>query len=194
MLMKAPTDSASTLQHRRICVMSVLALATAASVGSAPLADHLQIPYASTKPYHDFESFYPFYISQHQDVTCRALHFVGTSLVIFIILMDLDIALAMMMGACSGMVTFSMTRHVKTGLFEMATCAATFLATFYYLSRSLKKALMILFLGYGFAWCGHFFFEGNRPATFIYPTLSLCGDFRLWYDLAAQKTKFDLRN
>lgn len=27
-----------------------------------------------------FEEFYPFYLSQHQDQTCRRLHFVGSSL------------------------------------------------------------------------------------------------------------------
>ena len=29
-----------------------------------------------------FRDFYPFYLSQHSDRTCRRLHFVGTSLVI----------------------------------------------------------------------------------------------------------------
>jgi hypothetical protein len=29
------------------------------------------------------------------------------------------------------------------------------------------------------AWVGHFFFEHNKPATFLYPTYSLMGDFRL---------------
>jgi hypothetical protein len=38
-----------------------------------------------------------------------------------------------------------------------------------------------LFVGYGFAWVGHFFFEHNKPATFIYPTYSFMGDFKMFY-------------
>jgi len=30
--------------------------------------------------YRSFAEFYPFYLSQHADPTCRRLHFVGTSL------------------------------------------------------------------------------------------------------------------
>jgi hypothetical protein len=37
---------------------------------------------ASTRNYGSFKEFYPFYLSQHTDRTCRALHFVGSSLVL----------------------------------------------------------------------------------------------------------------
>ncbi len=36
--------------------------------------------------YQNFSDFYPFYLSQHSDQTCRRLHFVGTTLVIATIL------------------------------------------------------------------------------------------------------------
>lgn len=32
--------------------------------------------------YQSFSAFYPFYLSQHQDRTCRRLHIVGSSLVL----------------------------------------------------------------------------------------------------------------
>lgn len=32
--------------------------------------------------YKSLKEFYPYYLSEHQNVTCRRLHFVGTSLVI----------------------------------------------------------------------------------------------------------------
>jgi hypothetical protein len=46
------------------------------------------------------------------------------------------------------------------------------------------------FIGYGFAWVGHFFFEKNKPATFKYPAFSLMGDFRLWFETVTGKRKF----
>lgn len=49
--------------------------------------------------------------------------------------------------------------------------------------KSLTKALSILLIAYGFAWVGHFYFENNKPATFIYPLYSLLGDFKLWYEI-----------
>lgn len=35
-----------------------------------------------TKQFTSFRDFYPFYLAEHSDRVCRALHFVGTTLVI----------------------------------------------------------------------------------------------------------------
>ena len=41
--------------------------------------------------------------------------------------------------------------------------------------------------GYLFAWCGHFFIEKNRPATFKYPFYSMWGDFVMFRDMLTGK-------
>lgn len=38
---------------------------------------------------------------------------------------------------------------------------------------SWSKAVWPMVVAYAFAWTGHFFIEGNRPATFLYPSYSL---------------------
>ena len=37
------------------------------------------------KRFNSFAAFYPYYLSEHRNSTCRRLHFVGTTLVIFIL-------------------------------------------------------------------------------------------------------------
>lgn len=52
------------------------------------------------------------------------------------------------------------------------------------LTASWWGLLALPFIGYGFAWVGHFVFEKNRPATFKYPWYSLAGDFVMFKDIA----------
>ena len=37
------------------------------------------------KPFNSFAEFYPYYLAEHSNSTCRRLHFIGTTLVIFIL-------------------------------------------------------------------------------------------------------------
>ena len=37
---------------------------------------------SEAKQYDSFENFYPFYLAEHSNVTCRRLHFVGSTLVL----------------------------------------------------------------------------------------------------------------
>jgi hypothetical protein len=53
-----------------------------------------------------------------------------------------------------------------------------------------RWAVAAPFIGYGFAWVGHFFFEKNQPATFKYPGFSLRGDFKLWFETVTGRRKF----
>ncbi|MDP3735912.1 MAG: DUF962 domain-containing protein [Hyphomonadaceae bacterium] len=56
--------------------------------------------------------------------------------------------------------------------------------------RDWRFAIAAPFIGYGFAWVGHFFFEKNQPATFKYPGFSLMGDFRLWFETVTGKRRW----
>lgn len=51
------------------------------------------------------------------------------------------------------------------------------------------------FIGYGFAWIGHFIFEKNRPATFSHPFYSFLADWVMLKDgilsLLGRKTPLD---
>src|SRR4029078_3759259 len=60
----------------------------------------------------------------------------------------------------------------------VATCGALFALA---AAASLREPWLLLAVpvsGYGFAWFAHFRLEGNRPATFRYPLLSLFNSFR----------------
>jgi len=37
----------------------------------------------------DFSEFYPFYLQEHQNVTCRRLHFVGSCLVLVLLVLTI---------------------------------------------------------------------------------------------------------
>lgn len=43
----------------------------------------------NTQKFNTFAEFYPYYLSEHSNSTCRRLHFIGTSLVILIFVMAL---------------------------------------------------------------------------------------------------------
>ncbi len=46
--------------------------------------------------------------------------------------------------------------------------------------RDLRFIAAGLVCAYGLAWIGHFFVEGNTPATFQYARLSFLADFRMY--------------
>jgi hypothetical protein len=102
------------------------------------------------KPYKTLKEFYSYYLEEHQNTTCRVLHFTGTALIFMVL------------------------------IFALLTQQYIWLTS-------------IPFVGYGFAWIGHFFFEKNKPATFQYPLFSLASDFKLFFDLLRNKEKFNPR-
>ncbi|RLN20836.1 hypothetical protein BBJ28_00000998 [Nothophytophthora sp. Chile5] len=141
--------------------------------------------------------------SEHQDETSVRLHAIGTSLVMAMAIRNPELlaagALAGLWLLCSlnlcrslngdvrvsaqgGSLAFVFFRHHDHGLAEALVALAVFFGTTRFLRGSLLAALAVLVCGYGFAWTGHFFYEGNRPATFVYPTFSLVCDFLLWFE------------
>lgn len=40
----------------------------------------------NNKKFQSLQEFYPFYLSEHQNTTSRVLHFIGTTLVIFVLI------------------------------------------------------------------------------------------------------------
>ncbi len=99
------------------------------------------------KKFESLKEFYPFYLTEHSNSTSRMLHFIGTGIVILILL-----------------------------------------STLY--TKVWWRLALIPFVGYGFAWVGHFFFEKNKPATFQYPFYSLASDFIMFWHLLIGKEKF----
>lgn len=59
-----------------------------------------------------------------------------------------------------------------------------------FLTAQWKYLLLTPFIGYGFAWVGHYFFEKNKPATFLYPWYSFLGDWVMFKDIIIGKIKF----
>eukprot|EP01104_Vermistella_antarctica_P008178 TRINITY_DN2042_c0_g3_i1.p1 TRINITY_DN2042_c0_g3~~TRINITY_DN2042_c0_g3_i1.p1 ORF type:complete len:115 (-),score=16.41 TRINITY_DN2042_c0_g3_i1:235-579(-) len=49
---------------------------------------------------------------------------------------------------------------------------------------------VVPFIGYGFAWVGHFFFEKNKPATFKHPLYSFVCDWVMCFQIWTGKIKF----
>jgi hypothetical protein len=145
---------------------------------------------AEAKPFNTFEEFYPFYLSQHEDKTCRRLHFIGTSIFFFLVMFEPLSAPSLTLAGMMGYVAFFAFRHISHGFFEMGLAFATFLYFMHRLTGKFQKGLMMLIIPYAFAWVGHFMFEHNKPATFVYPIFSLLGDFRLWYEIASRKIAF----
>jgi hypothetical protein len=122
----------------------------------------------------------PFYLSEHRNATSRILHVIGTTLVIIMLVTTYrhhipNFLIAMSMGT----MLCECLSPLSQGVVEFAL---VFLVVGYIsYERQQRIPWKLLVVGYFFAWVGHFWFEKNRPATFIYPTYSLICDFIMWF-------------
>jgi hypothetical protein len=92
----------------------------------------------SPQRFQSFQTFWPFYLSEHRKAISRMLHYIGTVMSHALLLVLLIKQL------------------------------------WWYLP-------VVLLVGYGPAWLGHYLIEHNRPATFKYPFWSLLGDYKMLY-------------
>lgn len=70
------------------------------------------------------------------------------------------------------------------------TVLALALAALALASGRLRVLWAVPLAGYAFAWVGHYFFEKNRPATFTHPLYSLCGDFRMAFEVLSGRIRW----
>lgn len=148
---------------------------------------------AVEKPFRTFAEFYPFYLSQHANATCRRLHVIGTGIGIFRAVFDIYMLLAIVPALFFAQGFFFLSRSLSHGFFEMGLMLGIYVCTMRILYGNWKKTLQsasFLLIGYGFAWVGHFGFEHNMPATFIYPVYSFFGDMTLLFEVATKSIAF----
>ena len=128
-----------------------------------------------------FAAFYPRYLKEHSRPWTKRWHYLGTALLIAQLCLEPRLLAALATAAAAGLALFPWLQWTEHGALEAGAVLATYAAA----SAGLPAAARLgpLVAGYGCAWAGHFFVEKNRPATFIYPTFSLLGDFRMFGEM-----------
>ena len=189
----SPSPSASSSRAREEALSTLLAFAVVA-LGSALLlglrrlgfaSDDMLPPPSPSKPYADFETFYAQrYLPEHSRGGTRALHAAGTLAALALLAAEPALASAMGFAVLCGLAAFEYLRFLSHGLIEFAIVLGAYVAAGAALTGSWRRAAVLPLVSYALAWAGHFFVEHNRPATFIYPTFSLLGDFRMVFEMA----------
>ncbi|KAG9032309.1 hypothetical protein FRB95_001630 [Tulasnella sp. JGI-2019a] len=122
------------------------------------------VPY-SPLGYRSFREFYPFYLGEHSNSTCRRLHFVGTSI-------SVACQLRLVLSFLPSLLLHLNQDELSGKLVSLRLVGGR--------NARIKLAILGTLQAYAWAWVGHFIFEGNRPATFKHPFYSLWGDLTLW--------------
>jgi len=68
------------------------------------------------------------------------------------------------------------------GLHYTGSLLTIFLLLYALVTQQYYYFVLLPFIGYGFAWVGHFVFEHNKPATFQYPGYSFVCDWIMLKD------------
>jgi hypothetical protein len=160
----------------------ILASITIQTHDIPPLNAYISKNISSTKPYETFAEFYPHYLHEHTQLTTRQWHYVGTTLFFLYLLTKPILSIPMLAGGLAAYSIIPYSRHLSTGLAEVILFLIIYFTSGKLLTQSFLKPIIPLLLGYGFSWIGHFGFEHNKPAAFIYPTYSFLGDIHMMYD------------
>jgi hypothetical protein len=175
--------SASSIYGGLLCTLVIIFASIAIQMrDSPPLNAYISTNISSTKPYGTFEAFYPHYLREHTQLTTRQWHYVGTTLSLLYLLTKPILSIPMLAGGLAAYAIIPYSRHLSTGLSEVVLFLTIYFTSGKLLTRSFLKPLIPLLLGYSFSWIGHFGFEHNKPAAFIYPTYSFFGDIHMMYN------------
>jgi len=136
--------------------------------------------------YQTFREFFPYYLGEHRNPTCRMLHFGGTTAWLAILIGGIRTGEPLQLAAGLGaavvlmLIGWQLEKKGKSIPFFLLTVVAIVAA---------NPPVLILgpLVAYGFAWAGHFLVEKNRPATFKYPYMSLAGDHVMWFKMLMGK-------
>jgi hypothetical protein len=135
----------------------------------------------SAPRFSSFAEFFPYYLGEHRNPTCRVLHFFGTAGFFAAVGVSLwsrptEFGLALL-----GILALGVVGNLVERRRNAAPILLGMVAVGVWIQPWLLAGVVWAYL---FAWIGHFKIEHNRPATFIYPLWSLLGDFKMWSMMA----------
>ena len=148
-------------------------------------------PASPHKPHRSFPSFYALYLLQHRQPLTKVTHAVGTLLFLSFCYHEPRLLLAVSAAVAAGAALCPLFRHHAHGGVEGACALGAYFAAGRWATGGWRSVLLAPLCAYFWAWVGHFFFEGNRPATFVYPSYSLLGDFRMLAELLTLQLEWD---
>ncbi|PRQ05804.1 hypothetical protein ENSA5_01240 [Enhygromyxa salina] len=134
--------------------------------------------------FSSFAEFFPYYLGEHRDPRCRALHFVGTAGFFSMIGWAAWLEPARFGPALAGILALGVIGNVVERRRNAAPVMFAMIALGVWAQPWLLAGVV---WAYAFAWIAHFKIEHNKPATFIYPLWSLLGDFKMWSMMVSGK-------
>lgn len=171
---------------------------TALSIALASGRPSLEVERHPHRLFADFASFWPLYVQQHGKPLTKILHVIGTCVTLLAVVPRKGFSTFVRMscglasGVCLSLCAEPLTARFSTGLPE-AVLMILFVVAASKPFTGLTSSTIVksLLPAYALPWVAHAFVEHNKPATFLHPTFSLLGDFRLIWSLAVGNLTLD---